>query len=82
MAMTREEATATLDRRRRKLIETYVLMGLGAAVLVWMWFGEHPGREEFWMSVSGMLALFYGESLLTTRTARIEEAETILKLEE
>ena len=78
MGMSEVDARATLKRRRRKLIETYLLMGFGAMVLIWAWFGGHPSGEEFWMFMSGMLALFYGESLLTTRTAKIEEAEGII----
>lgn len=78
MGMSQSDARATLGRRRRKLIETYLLMGLGAVVLVWAWFGGFPVGEEFWMFMSGMLALFYGESLLTSRTAKIEEAEALL----
>ncbi|WP_145197569.1 hypothetical protein [Planctomycetes bacterium Poly30] len=76
--MSQTDARATLGRRRRKLIETYLLMGFGAAVFVWAWFGGFPAGEEFWMFMSGMLALFYGESLLTIRTAKIEEAEAVL----
>lgn len=78
MGMSQSDARATLGRRRRKLIETYLLMGFGAVVLVWAWFGGFPVGEEFWMFMSGMLALFYGESLLTSRTAKIEEAEALL----
>ncbi|MFT5731720.1 MAG: hypothetical protein ACJAZN_000328 [Planctomycetota bacterium] len=79
MGMSKVDARATLDGRRRKLIETYLLMGFGAAVLIWGWVGDFPSGEEFWMLMSGMLALFYGESLLTFRTAKIEEAEAIFE---
>ena len=77
--MSTEDARATVKRGRRKLIETYVLMAAGAAVILWAWLGDHPIAQDFWMSMSGMLALFYGESLLTTRTAKIEEAEATLR---
>ena len=83
MGMSRLDARATLDVRRRKLIETYLVMGFGAAVLIWAWFGDHPAGEEFWMFMSGMLALCYGESLYTFRAAKIEAAGDFLdKLKE
>ncbi len=78
MAMSSEEARATLDRQKRSRIETYLLMAFGAGVVVWAWFGEHPKGEEFWMFMSGMLALFFGESLLTSRTDKIERAGELL----
>lgn len=78
MAMDKLKAGAILARRRRSLIETYVLMAFGAVVLVWAWFGGFPAGEERWMFISGMLALCFGESLLTSRTSKIEDAEELL----
>ena len=78
MGMSQSDARVTLSRRRSMLTGTYLLMGFGAVVLVMAWFGGYPAGQEFWMFVSGMLALFHGESLLTSRAARIEEAEAVL----
>lgn len=68
-----------LNRQRRSRVETYLLMGFGLAVIIWAWFGDRPRGEEFWMFLSGMLALAFGESLFTSRTAKIEEAEDLFE---
>lgn len=78
MAMNGEQAKTILARQRRARVPAYLLMAFGAVVVLWAWFDKDPPQEEVWRFLTGMLALFYGESLLTTRNAKIQEAEELL----